>query len=130
MISANPPILSFFYSRIHPSSHPYKLIIIQYKKPKKTQHKESNQIISIEIKITVTLSFPFLFILFLASPHLTSARRRHDLADVGVASHERRVPPAEREELVVRPPLDDVPLVEHHDLVGVAHCRQSVGNVE
>src|SRR5260370_861944 len=43
-----------------------------------------------------------------------------------VGVDERRVAPAGEYEVLVPADLDDVPVVEHHDLVGVANRREAV----
>ena len=38
------------------------------------------------------------------------------------------IPSLHREQLVMRPPLDDLALLEHHDTIRVAHGGESVGD--
>src|SRR5690348_9794803 len=48
----------------------------------------------------------------------------------GPVAVERRVEAAAREQLVMRPALDDLAVLEHDDHVGVADRRESVGDDE
>ena len=52
------------------------------------------------------------------------------LGDLGPVPVQRRVEAAPRQQLLVRALLDDAPMLEHHDQIGIADGRQPVGDDE